>query len=127
MAIGEIMLLLWITSLLAGVAVQVQMAEEPLPAMKDSPPPSQKFDHAIVVGPGRSVRLDGKHMETEEVIAALGKERTSKVELRAAHDVDAALFFACRYRLREAGIGYVERPPFTAGKNNNTKTGGLRK
>ena len=125
MAIGEIMLLLWITSLLAGMATQIQMSEEPLSAMHDEPPTTKEFDHAVVVGPGKRVSLNAEQGTVDAVIAALRDQPEVKVELRAAEKVNADFLFTCRYRLREAGIGYVERPPSSIA-NSNTQTGGTR-
>jgi hypothetical protein len=112
-AISEIMLILWITSLFAGMAIQVQMSEAPLPSMNDQPPTETTFDHAVVVGPGNRVALDGRPTTVEALVEDLRGTPDVKVELRAAHDVDASLFFRARFSIRQAGIAYVERPPTT--------------
>lgn len=111
MAIGEIMLLLWITSLLAGVATQVQMSEPPLPAMNKQSPAEAAFDHAVVIGPGKRITLDESVTTIDALVEALRGNPEARVELRAAQSVDADLFFRARFSIRRAGIAYVERPP----------------
>lgn len=117
MAIGEIMLLLWITSLLAGMATHVQISEAPLPPMNDPSQREAAVDHTVIVG--KRVALDGHITTVEALVEALHGMPDAKVELRAAHDVDAVLFFRARYSLRQAGIAYVELPP------SETQGGGI--
>lgn len=118
-AIGEIMLLLWVTSLLAGMGTQIQLSEEPFPDVPGDPAPATECDYVVVVGPGSQLRLNEKLETIDEVIGVLRGQPEVQVELRAAHNVDADFFFTCRYRLREAGIGYVERRPEGLGKSDS--------
>lgn len=123
-AMADIMLVLFVTTLLAGVAAHVEMSEDPLPAGKDTPA-SMDCDHIVIVGPGTGVSLNGRPTTVDHAVEVLRGHPEAKVHLRAAPNVDATLFFTCRYRLREAGIGYVERPPEGNG-NSNTPNGGTR-
>lgn len=116
-AMADIMLVLFVTTLLAGVAARVQMSEEPLSAVQNMSALTDT-DHAVIVGPGTRVSLNGQLTSVDHAVEALRADPGAKVELRAAHNVDASFFFTCRYRLREAGIGYIERPPEGVGNNN---------
>lgn len=114
-AIGEIMLILWITSILVGMAENMQLTEPPIQPTSNQTGAESTFDHSIVIGPGNSVQLDGQEADFEAIINALKEKSASMIELRPHPDVGMATYFKARYRLRESGIGYTERPP----KNSN--------
>lgn len=109
MAVAEVMLILWVVSIISLTTASSGLREGPIEQNPSAE--SAEFDHTIMIGPGTSLQLDGATISLVEMIRSVKKTEAASVAVQPDPKVDAGFFFDARYRLRTAGVGYCERPP----------------
>lgn len=116
---GDIMLVLFVTLLVTtSVSVKSQLIQNSsLGGSQGEEVPS--IGLKVIVGPGDSIRADGKSVELETMLS-LAEKVPEKEQVQVQMDLagDAALYYEVRYKLRKRGCGFFEAPPRETGIHN---------
>ena len=109
---GDIMLVLFIGLLVTTtVTVNRKVIENPpMGGAKGEEAPSIGFE--VVVGPGKTISIDGEPVRIEKMLERAGKvPQKKRVQVQQDLAGDPLLYWKVRYELRKSGCGFLEASP----------------
>ena len=109
---GDIMLVLFIGLLVTTTVVTKRLVIEnsPMGGAKGQEVPSIGLE--VVVGPGKSISIDGEPVTVEKMLERAGKvSQQERVQVQQDLAGDPSLYWKVRYELRKSGCGFLEAPP----------------
>ncbi len=110
---GDIMLVLFIVLLVTTTVVTVNrkvIENPPMGGAKGQEIPSIGLE--VVVGPGKSISIDGEPVTVEKMLERAGKvSQQERVQVQQDLAGDPSLYWKVRYELRKSGCGFLEAPP----------------
>lgn len=109
---GDIMLVLFVGLLVTTtVAANRQFIENsPMGGAKGEESPSIGVE--VVVGPGKTININGEPVAIETLLELAGKVPAKKrVRVRMDLDGDPLFYWKVRFELRKSGCGFIEAPP----------------
>ncbi len=110
-AVGEGMLVLFLVAILSISVQHAMLVEGPLTVAR-SQPQLLPSTCRVTAGPGDSLSLDDHATDMATLLETLrASVKNSRIELQAREGVNLGFYWNLRYRLRQAGFGYVETMP----------------
>ena len=109
---GDIMLVLFIGLLVTTTVVTKRKVIEnsPMGGAKGQEVPSIGLE--VVVGPGKSISIDGEPVTVEKMLERAGKvSQQERVQVQQDLAGDPSLYWKVRYELRKSGCGFLEASP----------------